>query len=127
MPYGNRTRKCGQAPWCPPNCGGFYNLTCPKYNASDPGPSPLPVSESEIADAYAKIVAAVKEEMSTFTYGMLVEPDLLPGERNATVAVCCDKDPFKPVPAKYTCDCNGSPYTGTNAAYGHLEQCEDSA
>ena len=50
-----------------------------------------------------------KQEVATFTHGRLVEPDLLPGEKGG-VRVCCDKDPFKPPPADFTCDCNGPPY-----------------
>ena len=40
----------------------------------------------------------------------------------ATLRVCCDKDPHKPVPANYTCDCDGQPYSGPTGAYG-VQQC----
>jgi len=114
---------CGLRPWCRPNdphCGG---PPCPPFNASNPGPSPLPVSDEEIADAVAKIVAAVKVEMSSFTYGTLVAPDLLPGEINGSVGICCDKDPFSPPPANFSCDCNGRPYSGSNGVYAYVDQC----
>lgn len=77
---------------------------------SDPGPSPVPVPQAEIDDALNKLVAAYKKELATFTHGSLVEPDLLPGEKGGEVRICCDKDPFSPPPANYTCDCNGAPY-----------------
>ena len=107
--------------------GGKFT-PCPRFNASDPGPSSLPVTAAEIATATARIVAAVKVEMATFTYGMLVAPALLPGEGepgHTAVGICCDKDPFKPPPPNYTCDCTGvAAYAGSNGAYGHVEQCE---
>merc|ERR1712070_1261977 len=77
-------------------------------NSSNPGPTPLPLPQG-IDDAVTKLVSAYKHELATFVHGNLVEPDLLPGER-AGVRVCCDKDPFKPAPANFTCDCNGPPY-----------------
>ena len=112
---------CGPAPWCPQPCQHF--TPCPPFNASAPGPSALPVSQAEIDAAQVKIVAAVKAEMAAFTYGLLVAPDLLPGELNSTVGVCCDKDPFKAVPANYSCDCDGSPYSGSNGPYSYAGQC----
>lgn len=77
---------------------------------SDPGPSPDPVPQAEIEDVLNKLVAAYKKELATFTHGKLVEPDLLPGEKGGQVRICCDKDPFSPPPANYSCDCNGAPY-----------------
>ena len=59
-----------------------------------------------------------KKELATFTHGKLVEPDLLPGEKGGEVRICCDKDPFSPPPANYTCDCNGAPYTSPPDCYG---------
>ena len=114
---------CGQKPWCKKDDKGCY-APCPPFNASLPGPSPVPVSNAEITGALAKIVAAVKIEMATFTYGRLVAPALLPGEQNNAVGICCDKDPFKPMPANYSCDCNGRPYTGSNSAYPHVQECD---
>ena len=29
-----------------------------------------------------------------------------------TVRVCCDKDPFKPPPSTFSCDCDGPPHAG---------------
>lgn len=111
--------ECGT---CPPSCR--HNYSCPPFNASDPGPTPLPVTDNEISAATAKIVAAVKVEMATFTYGILVAPELLPGEQGgATLNICCDKDPFKPVPANYSCDCDGRPYSGSKLVYSHTRQC----
>jgi len=93
------------------------------FIGSNPGPTTVPVSQEEIADAWAKLVAAYAKELATFTHGVLVTPDLLPGEMNgATLRVCCDKDPHKPVPANYTCDCDGQPYSGPTGAYG-VQQC----
>ena len=83
------------------------------FQNSNPGPTMgLPVLQAEIDAAQTALVAAYRKELSTFTHGQLVEPDLLPGEKGANVRVCCDKDPFRPVPAKYTCDCDGAPYPG---------------
>mmetsp|Transcript_11035 Transcript_11035/g.22278 ORF Transcript_11035/g.22278 Transcript_11035/m.22278 type:complete len:163 (-) Transcript_11035:176-664(-) len=92
---------------------------------SYPGPTPgVAVDAKEVQAAVAKLAAAYRSELSTFTYGTLVEPDLLPGEVDATVRVCCDKDPFKPPPDNFTCDCNGPPYSGdTQSPFGLLEQC----
>jgi arylsulfatase A-like enzyme len=91
--------------------GGVY----PKFNGSDPGPSPIPVEMADILAAQSKLAAAYKNELATFTWGKLVPPPLLPGE-TGTVRICCDKDPFKPAPASFTCDCDGPPYSGpTNA------------
>ena len=36
---------------------------------------------------------------------------MLPGEANGQIRLCCDKDPFKPPPANFTCDCNGAPFS----------------
>jgi len=83
-----------------------------KPDASDPGPSPVPVPQAEIDLAKSQLVAAYKKELATFERGQLVEPDLLPGEE-AGVRVCCDKNPFKQAPDKFTCDCNGAPYKCT--------------
>ena len=75
------------------------------------------------AAAKAKLVAAYKAELATFTWGTLVMPTLLPGEVGgdaAHVRVCCDKDPFKAPPANFTCDCDGPPYSGpTDTLFGH--------
>jgi hypothetical protein len=85
-------------------------------SGNNPGPSPPaspPFNDPQhfgVDAALAKIVAAYKVELATFTYGSLVEPDLLPGEK-AGVRLCCDKDPFKAAPASFTCDCNGAPYS----------------
>jgi hypothetical protein len=80
-------------------------------NTVDPGPTDgLPVPQAEIDAALAKLVAAYKNEVATFTYGHLIAPTALPGEANGQVRVCCDKDPFKPPPSNFTCDCNGPPF-----------------
>lgn len=78
---------------------------------SDPGPTcGAAVPADEVAAAAAKLAEAYRKELATFTHGQLVEPDLLPGEVNATVRICCDKDPFHPPPTTFTCDCDGPPH-----------------
>ena len=86
-------------------------------SGSNPGPSPpFPAGpQPEVDEALSNIVAAYKRELATFVHGSLVEPDLLPGEKTGEgfyVRLCCDKDPFKPPPGEFTCDCNGPPYSG---------------
>ena len=74
---------CGQKPWCKTGDKGCY-APCPPFNASLPGPSPVPVSEAEITSALAKI-EPVGIEMATFTYGRLLAPRVAPGEQNNAV------------------------------------------
>jgi len=96
------------------------------YDASDPGPTPgTAVDADEVAAVVTRLAAAYRHELSTFTYGKLVQPDLLPGEVNATVRVCCDKDPFKKPPASFSCDCDGPPYSGpsSESLFGESARC----
>jgi len=80
------------------------------FNNSDPGPTcGKPVSQDELDNVVTKLANAYRKEINTFTWGELVQPDLLPGERNATVRICCDKDPFKAPPNNFSCDCDGAP------------------
>jgi hypothetical protein len=66
----------------------------------------------EVQAALAKIVAAWKVEVATFTRSSLISPPLLPGEacEGCTVAICCDGDPFSAPTKPPTCDCDGKPY-----------------
>ena len=81
------------------------------FNNSNPGATcGQAVADHEIAHVVATLVAAYREEVATFTWGTLVEPKLLPGEVDTTVRICCDKDPFKAPPPKFSCDCNGAPF-----------------
>lgn len=89
------------------------------YKHPDPGPTPPgAVDAAEVAMIVSRLAAAFRHELATFTYGGvytrvgLIAPDLLPGEVNATLRVCCDKDPFAPVPKTYSCDCDGAPFPG---------------
>ena len=62
-------------------------------SGNNPGPSP-PDSTGpydEVDAALTKIVAAYKVELATFTHGSLVAPELLPGEANGQIRLCCDK------------------------------------
>ena len=78
-----------------------------------------------VAEVNAKILAALKVELVTFYAGHTTNADLLVGEFNpanaseVVVGICCDKDPHKPWPgdSAFTCDCNGAPYSGSNAAH----------
>jgi arylsulfatase A len=95
------------------------------YVGSNPGPTDgRAATDGEVQAAKAKLVAAYQTEIATFTRGTLVEPDLLPGEVGATVRICCDKDPFKAPPANFSCDCDGSPYSGpTDSPLGYAAKC----
>ena len=123
---------CGQNPW-----EKSVKVPCPKFNASNPGPSPVPVLEADIADAVAKIVSPVKIEMVTFNFGMLVAPDLLPGENDAGRHLLRPGSVRKVVACGiYICriSCvaieivfgdDNFKYSGSNGAYGHIEKCEE--
>merc|ERR1719247_1937578 len=50
-------------------------------SGSNPGPSPVPVSQADIDAAVSRFVKAYNKEVATFTHGHLIEPDLLPGEK----------------------------------------------
>lgn len=109
----------------PAPCNG--NAGCEPFNASknDPTDGRPTVSADVVAAVNAKLLAALKVELVTFFVGHTTDADLLPGEVNpanaseVVVGICCDKDPHKPWPGdgSFTCDCNGAPYSGSNALY----------
>lgn len=105
-----------------PQQGGGW---VPFVENQDPTDGRPTVALEMVQLANAKLVAAVQEEIATFTFGKTVDADLLQGEFNPAnaseswVGICCDKDPHKPWPgeANFNCDCNGAPYSGSNGVY----------
>lgn len=109
----------------PAPCNGASGCEPFKASQNDPTDGRPTVADDVVAEVNAKILAALKVELVTFYAGHTTNADLLVGEFNpanaseVVVGICCDKDPHKPWPgdSAFTCDCNGAPYSGSNAAH----------